>query len=328
MMKKTLVALAAVAVTTGAFAQATMTGSLAYGYRQSQLSTAVTASGIGANSAAIDFAVTETIEGLGKVSGKMGISSKNSDQSAAARDSNLKLDLGSAGAFTMSAVYGYSWLADTASTGSVAACSFTNGDCATGIGHFSTYGYNDNFGYALKVTDSLSVSFTHTEPNTANSGIGAGASAATSGRYNTYSATYSANNMVVTGGYRTYDLANVATANSSYRHRAAFTYNLGVAQVGAGYEQNTATYGNTATDTLFNLALNVPNSPLTVSATFGQRALAGNATASADTVYTGSIYAAKYTLSNRTSLNATYLTNQSSGTTNPNFFLATINHSF
>jgi len=327
-MKKTLVALAAVAVTGGVFAQATMTGALKYGYRQSQLSTAVTASGIGVDTAALNFSVTETIEGLGKVSGTMGIDSKNQGTNATARDSTMKLDLGSAGALTMSAVYSYSWLGDTASTGSVSACTFTYGDCVVGVGHFSTYGYNDNLGYALKVSDSVSVSFTHTEPNTANSGIGAGASAGASGRYNTYSATYSADGLVVTGGYRTYDLANVATANSSYRHRAAFTYNLGVAQIGAGYEQTTATYGNTATDSLFNVALNVPNSPVTLSATFAQRALAGNATASADTVYAGSIYAANYKLSGRTSLNATYLSNQSAGTTNPNLFVATINHTF
>ena len=328
MMKKTLVALAAVAVTSGAFAQATMTGSLAYGYRQTQLSTGVTAGGMGSNAAAIDFAVTEEIEGLGKVSGKMGISSKNTDQSAVARDTNLKLDMGSAGAFTMSAEYGYSWLAGTASSGSVAACSFTYGDCTTGIGMFGTYTYNDNLSYALKVTDALSVSLSHTEPSDTTSGIGAGGAAGTKARYNTASATYSSGSLVVTGGYRTYDLANVATGNNNYRHRAAFSYDLGIAKIGAGYEQTTATYGNTATDSVFNIALAVPNSPLTVSATFGQRALAGNATSSADTVYSGNIYAASYKLSGRTSLNTTYLTNQSAGTSNPTFFLATINHTF
>ena len=334
MMKKTLVALAAVAVTSGAFAQATMTGSLAYGYRQTQLSTGVTAGGIGANAANIDFAVTEDIEGLGKVSGKMGIASKNSDSSAAARDSSLKLDMGSAGAITMNAVYSYTWLADVAAPGSVAACSFTNGDCTTGIGMFSTYGYNDNISYSLPISSSLSVSVSHTEPNAAASGIGAGAAGATisdaaySGRYNTYSATYNAAPLVVTGGYRTYDLAQLATGNSNYRHRAAFSYDLGAAKIGAGYEQTTTTYGATTTDTLFSVAMAVPNSALTVSAQFGQRARAGNASASSDTVYAGSAYAASYKLSGRTSLNTTYLTNQSSGTSNPTFFLATINHTF
>jgi len=328
MMKKTLVALAAVAVTGGAFAQATMTGSLAYGYRQTQLSTGVTAGGIGSNAAAIDFAVTEDIEGLGKVSGKMGISSKNSDSNAAARDSSLKLDMGSAGAITMNAVYSYSWLADVAQPGSVAACSFTNGDCTTGIGMFSSFGYNDNISYALKVADSVSVSLTHTEPNGTASGIGAGGAAGTTQRYNTASATYSAGSLVVTGGYRTYDLANVATSNANYKHRAAFSYDLGAVKIGAGYETTAYTYGNTATESLFGVALAVPNSPVTVSATFGQKALAGNATSSADTTYSGSIYAASYKLSGRTSLNTTYLTNQAAGTSNPTFFLATINHTF
>lgn len=309
-----------------------MTGSLAYGYRMSQISTGVNASGIGANSANIDFAVTEDIEGLGKVTGKMGIAAKNTDSAAGARDSSLKLDMGSAGAITMSAAYAYTWLADNAAPGSVAACSFTNGDCTTGIGMFSTYGYNDNISYSLKVANSLSVSVTHTEPNAAASAIGAGAAGATissaaySGRYNTYSATYSAAPLVITGGYRTYDLAQLATSYSNYRHRAAFSYDLGAAKIGAGYEQNVTTYGDTTTDTLFSVAMGVPNSALTVSAQFGQRAKAGNAAAASDTVYAGSAYAASYKLSGRTSLNTTYLTNQAAGTSNPTFLLATINH--
>jgi predicted porin len=123
-------------------------------------------------------------------------------------------------------------------------------------------------------------------------------------------------------------MASNATANSNYRHRAAFSYDLGVAQIGAGYEQTTSTYGATTTDSLMSVVLPIPSSPLTLSAAFGQRVKAGNAASSSDTTYSGSLYNAVYTLSKRTYLLATYTSNQNSGTSNPNFFVTTINHSF
>lgn len=322
------------AVTTGAFAQATMTGAINYGYMQKQLTTGASAGGLGMEGASIVFNVAETIDGLGKVSGKMGISAKNTDTTAYAKDTVLKLDMGSSGTITAQSVYSSSWLGGVASSGSVAYCSFASGDCTSGVGMFSTYGYNDDLSYSLKLSDSLSVSVAHSEPSAASNALGvggAGTTISTTGngaRYNTYSATYNAANLVITGGYRTYDLAQLATSNSNTRNRAAVSYDLGVAKVSAGYEQTATTYGATTTDTVMTVAAAVPNSKLSLSASFGTRAKAGNATSTDDTSYSGSIYGASYTLSPRTSLGATYLTNQSTGTTNPNFFLATINHSF
>jgi hypothetical protein len=332
MMKKTLVALAAVAAAGGAFAQATMTGFLAFGYIATQSSAGATAGGMGTDTANLDFAISEEIENLGKVSGKMGVRLKNKDTSALARDAEIKVDMGSMGSLKMDSVYSTSWLSGTAMGGSNQYCGFGKGDCGGDVGIFSTYGYNDNFSYSMPLTSNLSVSVTHTEPSTSatNEGTGAAAYGDTKDyqRYNTYSATYKAGGFVVTGGYRTYDMANNATTNSNYRHRGAFSYDLGVAQIGAGYEQSTATYGNTTTDSLMSVVLPIPSSPLTLSAAFGQRVLSGNKTASADTTYSASLYNAVYTLSKRTYLLATYTSNQNAGTSNPNFFLTTINHAF
>jgi len=328
MMKKTLVALAAVAVTGGAFAQATMTGNIAYGYSQNQTTAGVTTGGMGAKSINLGFAVSEEIEGVGKVSGSMGFASKNADQAVTSNDSSLKLDMGSMGSVKMEAIYSYTWLAGVASSGSVASCSFSYADCGTNTGMFSTYGYNDNLTYSLPLSSSLSVSATHTEPNATSSAVGAGGAGGTTQRYNTYSATYSAAPLVFTGSYRTYDMAAAATTNSNYLHRAAFSYDLGIAKIGAGYEMKTTTYGDTTTDSLMSVALAVPNSAMSVSAAFGQRSKAGNATSSSDTVYAGNIYGASYKLSGRTSLGATYISNQASGTSNPSYFQANINHSF
>jgi hypothetical protein len=323
--------LAAVAVTGGAFAQATMTGFLAYGYRATTTSAGATASGMGADTATLDFAVGETIEGVGKVSGKMGVSIKNKDTTAYSRDSEIKIDMGAMGSIKMYNAYGVSGLGGVAAGGSNQYCSFSYGDCASGIGMFSTYGYDDGMAYSFPLTSSLAVSVTHVEPSTSASltGLGAGAAAYTdSQRHNTYALAYNEGAMKLTAGYRTYDRANEATGNSNYRHRASFSYDLGVAQIGAGYEQTTTTYGATTTDSLMSLVLPVPSSPLTLSAQFGNRTKAGNASSSSDTTYSGTIYNAVYTLSKRTYVLATYATNQAAGTSNPTMFLTTLNHSF
>jgi len=331
MMKKTLVALAAVAATGGVFAQATMTGFLAYGYRATNTSAGATASGMGVDTASLDFAVGETIEGIGKVSGAMGVSLKNKDQAAYARNSEIKLDMGAMGTVKMYNVYSASGLGGVAAGGANQYCTFTYGDCASGIGMFSTYGYDDGLSYSLPVASGLTVSVTHVEPSTsaASTGLGAGAAAYTEAqRHNTYALAYKSGDLNLTAGYRTYDEANEATSNSNYRHRASFSYDLKVAQIGAGYEQTTTTYGATTTDSLMSLVLPIPSSPLTLSAQFGNRTKAGNASAASDTTYSGTIYNAVYTLSKRTYLLAVYATNQSAGTSNPTLFLTTLNNSF
>ena len=329
-MKKTLVALAAVAVTGGAFAQATMTGTIAYAYSQKTDSAGATSGGFGLDTSAINFAIAEDVEGLGKVTAGLGITTSAKDVSSYGRDSFIKVDMGSTGSVKVENVYSYSWLGGVASPGSVAYCSFTKGDCTSTSGLFSTYGYNDNLTYSLKVSDAVTVSATHTEPSTAAGGGGAAGTAyAYSGingsqqRYNTYSATYAAGPLTIAGGYRTYDGADQSTKNSNYRHRAAASYDMGVAKIGAGYEATVNTYGSTTTDTV--VGLSAPLGALTVSAQFGQRAVSGS---TADTSYSGSIYAAAYALSKRTSIDATYMNNQNSGTSSPGFFIARLVHSF
>jgi hypothetical protein len=323
--------LAAVAVAGGAFAQATMTGTIRYAYAQKTLSTGVTTGGMGLDKAAIDFAISENIEGLGTVSGGFGIAATGSDVAAAGRDAFIKLDMGSMGSIKMDNVYSSSWLGGVASPGSVAICSFTNGDCVSGVGMFSTYGYQDDLIYALKLSDSLSISVSHTEPSTAAGGgsaagltnyVYSGAAGAQQ-RHNTYSATFKSAGLTVTGGYRTFDGADQSTKNSNFRHRAAASYDMGVAKIGAGYETTQATYGNTTTDTV--IGLSAPLGALTVSAQFGQRTTAGG---TADATYAGNIYAASYALSKRTSVEGTYISNQSSGTSSPSAFITRLVHTF
>ena len=205
------------AVTGGAFAQATMTGFLAFGYAAQQSSAGATTSGMGTDTANLDFAISEDIENVGKISGKMGVRLKNKDTSALARDAEIKVDMGSMGSLKMDSVYSTSWLSGTAMGGANQYCGFGKGDCSSNsdAGIFTTYGYNDDLVYSLPLTSNLSVSVSHTEPSTSatNEGTGAAGYGNTKDyqRYNTYSATYKSNGLTVTGGYRTYDMANNAT---------------------------------------------------------------------------------------------------------------------
>jgi len=334
MMKKTLVALAATAVAGGAFAQATLTGTIAYAYSQKTLSSGATTGGLGLDTSALNFAIAEEIEGMGKLTAGFGISAGDKDAATYGRDSFLKLDMGGMGSVKWDNVYAASWLAGAvASPGSVAYCGFSKGDCASGVGMFSTFGYQDDLQYALKLSDAVSISATHTQPSTgAGGGSAAGSQYIYSGgtgtaqRYNTYSATYASGPLTITGGYRTYDGADQSTKNSNYRHRAAASFDMGVAKIGGGYEATATTYGDVTTDTV--VGVSVPAGALTLSAQFGNRTISGSSTTTSDTSYSGSIYGAKYALSKRTSLDATYINTQNSGTSNASYFLTRLAHTF
>ncbi len=335
MMKKTLVALAAVAVTGGAFAQAVMTGSIGYAYFQTQTSAGATASGMGKDDASLNFTMTEDIEGLGKLTSKMGVKLNTTDKASVGRDLSMVLDMGSAGSLKVDSIYSDDYLScGIASAGSCVYGSLGSGSISSVINTFSTPTYNEDLVYKFKLTDQIALSVAHTEsaPNSGASGEGAGAAGygntADYQRYNTYSADYAAGALTLNVGYRTFDMANNATSNANYRHRASFAYDMGVAKIGAGYQQQTYTYGNTRTDTLVGISIPLANSPLTLSAQWGTRAKSGNASASSDTTYSGSIYNAVYKLSNRTNISGTYATTQDAGTSNPNALVIALNHSF
>jgi hypothetical protein len=109
-MKKTLVALAAVAATGGAMAQAVMTGYIAFGYESATSSTNATTSGMGMDDAEINFAIAETIDGVGKLSATMGFTNGGKNNAAVGNDATIKLTTDSGTAFTMGTTKGASYL--------------------------------------------------------------------------------------------------------------------------------------------------------------------------------------------------------------------------
>ena len=313
MMKKTLVALAAVAATGGAFAQAVMTGSLAVGYSADTTSAGVLTSGMGMDDGAINFAVSEDIEGLGKLSGTLGFSAGGKGEVANGNDSTVKLTTASGMSITMGTTEGASYL--------------TQGVASAGTAYqynlssrlFSARTYNDAITVKVPVAEGMSISVAHSEGAVVSYWTGSGAAGDavnSTQRYNTVSVDYAAGALAVNAGYRSYDntQSNI-TSSANTRNRASASYDLGAVKLGLGYEQTSYMYGNTKTDSL--VGVNVPLSgALSIGAQMGTSSISGQATAANNYNRSGSLLQANYTLSKQSYLVASYYSYDAGGTSN------------
>jgi predicted porin len=312
MMKKTLVALAAVAATGGAMAQAVMTGYVAFGYSSTTSSANATASGMGMDDAEINFAISEDIEGVGKLSAAMGFTNGGRGSSATGNDSTIKLTTASGTAVTMGTTKGASYL-----TGGVAAVGTSYNWDLSGL-LFSSRTINDAVSIKVPVMDGVSVSVAHAEAAVSSYWNGTGAAGnGTEQRYNTASLDYAAGALAVNAGYRSYDNTTASsTSSANTRNRAAASYDLGLAKVGLGYESTQYMYGNSKTDSL--LGVNVPLGALSLGVQFAQVSTSGNASSSSNYNRNGYLLGANYNLSKQTYLAAQYYNYDGGTTVNPN----------
>jgi hypothetical protein len=313
MMKKTLVALAAVAATGGAMAQAVMTGYIAFGYESATSSANATTSGMGMDDAEINFAIAETIEGVGKLSATMGFTNGGKGNAAVGNDATIKLTTDSGTAVTMGTTKGASYL-----TGGVAAVG-TNYNWDLSGRLFSGRTINDAVSIKIPLSQGLSLSVAHAEAAVSSYWTGTGAAGnGTEQRYNTASVDYSSGDLVANAGYRSYDnTTNNSTSSANTRNRASVSYNLGVAKVGVGYESTSYMYGNSKTDSL--LGVNVPvGGNLSLGAQFAQVSTSGNASSSSNYNRNGYLLGANYNLSKQTYIAAHYYNYDGGTTVNPN----------
>jgi hypothetical protein len=295
MMKKTLVALAAVAVTGGAFAQSVLTGEIAYGFSSVNANN-VTTSGFGLDAADVTFATSEDVEGLGKLSVSLnwdGSGGRNASLTAG----DQSVTLVTAGGMTLFAgsVKGASYLGQ-----GIASAGSSYDDNLSGK-NISSRTSNDVLSAKMTLTDTLTLSVSHTEADVALGTGSALAVGATTQRYNTASLTFKAGQLSADGGYRSYDnqIAN-STSSANTQSRASVGYDLGVAKIGAGMTTTTYMYGNTSTQSL--LGVNVPLGALKVGGQYGQNVTSGNATSTSNYTRTGMILGSQYDFSKRTYL--------------------------
>ena len=296
MMKKTLVALAAVAVTGGAFAQAVMTGSIGYGYVQATSNAGVVTGGMGTAAANISFAVTEDLGNGTSLSGSFGFDGGYEGKAATAQDYKLGLKTASGVGVNI-----YSGTASAYLAGGVAGAgsNFDYGLDGLVLGSASSA---ESVSLSMPVMTGVTLSVTHAEP--AASGYGTGAASANTQRYNVVNVAYAAGALAANASYRSYDgQLSSTTSSAAQKTRASASYDLGVMKIGAGIDSTTYTAGNVYTESLAGIT--VPLGSLTLGAQFGQVGTTGYDTNSDQT---GSIFGAQYNLSKRTYMTAQYYT--------------------
>jgi hypothetical protein len=323
-------ALAAVAVTGGAFAQATMTGAIAYGFQSDTTSSNVTTSGFGMEDAEINFAVSEDLEGVGKLSAGLGIWWGGRSTGAYSGDSNITLALSGGMKIVMKSAQAAEYL-----TGGIAGAGANFEADLTKTALLSRTN-NDSVSVSLPIAEGTTLSVSHSEPDVvigtgsaANVGIlqTTTATAATVQPYDTVVLGYKAGGLVVDAQYRTYgrqETNNTVYANT--KNRLSASYDLGAAKIGAGVDTTMYTYGNSNTKTL--VGITIPMGSLTLGAQMLNVTASGNATSTSNYTRTGALAGGMYSLSKRTYLTGQYYTSDVGGTSNQNGYLFSMYNTF
>jgi hypothetical protein len=297
-MKKTLIALAAVAVAGAASAQVTMSGSVAYGYKVTD-----TASGFGVDTAALNFAASEDLGGGLKVSVSMGIDNLDEPASgtSTAKANGAAMALtGGFGSLSMSTKIGGDAVAlDTL-------MSLGNGTAGTVVG------------YTAPAMGDFTLSATRKE-STAALGEGAGGS---DNSLNIYGVKYAAG--AVSASLSLLDW-NDSTNAADGRTVVTAAYDLGVAKVGVFYAKQSYTAAG-STD-LKNTAIQIsaPVGPLSVSLEHGS---AKGGTIAAGQTNKGNSLTVSYALSKRTGLTLNTKKYDTGATTTAQESSLLLSHSF
>jgi hypothetical protein len=327
-MKKTLIAMAVLAASGASFAQVSITGAVAWGYQATTngLANPAQAGGWGVDTSALTFTATEDMGKGMKAGASLGLDGVNR-QSVGGADTSIFVS-GDFGKVTLSSAQGSDYL-----SGGVAG--------VAGIGLdgklFSGLSAADTISYALPAFGPFTVSFVSEEVNvnnTAGNGLGIGSGgagvtgAASTGtkavtgaaddktadqnadkyqRRNGVAIAYAAGALKANAAYQMFDRTQVelnSGENNVSRVRASASYDLGVATLGAGFDQRALAKGSRL-DTLFGVT--VPVGALSFGAQYGQRVTADWGTDSKNGTRTSTGLKASYSLSPRTSLAYTWV---------------------
>jgi hypothetical protein len=305
-MKKTLIALAVMAASGASFAQVAITGSVAMGYQADTNAASVSTGGFGMDTTALTFTATEDIGGGLKASASLGFDGMNRKPSVGGGDTSISLT-GGFGRVGFATGRGSDYL-----TGGVAG--------VAGIGLddklFSKLVATDSMSYALPAFGPITVSFSHDEVNTTEAlelGIGNGGAGASSPDYvasyqrrNVIALSYSEGAVKANVNYRMFDRVDGALndgKNNVNNLRAAVSYNLGAAVLGAGFDQRTLVVGSRL-DAVAGAS--IPMGALSFGVQFGQRVTADQKTAANNGTRTSTGLKAAYALSKRTSVSYTW----------------------
>ena len=344
-MKKTLIALAAlasVATSGAAFAQATITGFMAAGYQTVTTGGAstATAGGFGVDTAELYITAKEDIGGGMTAGGTMGIGGLERAAKTFSAKAQAAVDL--VGGGSQYPTYGTNFTIYVQNAmgkltlGSVKSGDYISSGLASSGVNYYDFGDFGNFG-ARSHRDIISfdtkvgpIALTLSHQESANQvGVYNGAEGASGQRISIISGTYAEGAIKANAQYFTYD-NQVAGSQTSPANvfRLSGNYNLGIATVGAGMQRGTLVYGNTATN--LGLSASLPMGALTLGAMIGSRVLDGASVAAANGTLASYSLNANYALSKRTGVTGQYSNwDQALGAANKsNMALVLLTHSF
>ena len=307
-MKKSLIALAALAAFGTASAQSTvaLTGKLAFGYQSAQSATAGTAgslSGLGVTDG--DFVLT-AVEDLGgglKATATMAVQSRGRTTAISGRDASITLS-GGFGSVMIGAIEAANGIQGLAAGGAPVMGLDTFG------AHQSTAAASGISRAAVSEAANTDV-LMYTSPSISGFSFSAGIFDAPEkfGAQNTTAtadsvlvrASYSAGPLTAMADMTQYDknaMTAVSASTPDDRLRMSASYDLGVMKIGAGYEKGTSTAATNNVNKQTMVGASVPLGAFTMGAVFSNNKLQGG------TSIKGAEVGVNYALSKRTSLNA------------------------
>jgi len=295
-MKKTLVALAAVAAAGGAFAQSTLTGEVAYGFF-SETAANSTLSGWGTEAADFTIATTEDVPELGKVTASMSLDgSGGRGANSTVNDIKLGLAMTNGLAITTGSVKGGSYLGQGLASAGAAYELNMSGKT------LSSRTSNDFIAVAMTVMPGTKLSYTHTEADVVIGTGSASASGTTTQAYDTLSLSYTAGALAADVGVRTYNNQVASSLTSAQqKSRGSVSFDMGVAKIGAGVDSTNYTYGNTDTQSAFGI--NIPMGSLSIGGQVASRVTSGG---TSNYSRSGTLVGGMYSFSARTYAVAQY----------------------
>ena len=343
-MKKTLVALAILAASGASFAQATITGTYAFGYASQTGGGAAASAGLGTDTSDINFAASEDIGGGLSASAKMGISGAHRGNAVVGNTATVGIKNASFGV-TLGTIESTNGLLAIGSSG--AAGFGMDGKAISGSSNIDilslafpvTSAFTLGLSYVDRGAQGVALDATNAIPKSASSGTGLGLG--TTGNAGaqpsiTLGGTYAAGALTAkldaTSWSRVDDagVTQPATGYNKNRFRISGAYDMGVARFSAGYMNLSAalnTVGVTATETL--VGVKVPMGAVT----FGLDYATSTTTGLQDT--SGYSLGVGYDLSKRTNIGMSVASWKAQGgaaaaaaTENTNAFRVLVAHSF
>ena len=280
--------MAAVAVTGGAFAQATLTGTLAYGYVTATSGAGATTSGGSMDTSTLKFTATADLGDGNSVtayistdgSGGRTASMAMDDQEIILKMSGVTMNAGSK--------KGGDWL-----TGATGGATWYGLDGRI----TSARTTNEEVGISMPIMEGLTASVTVAGPdNYAYSATGNGGS--TSQSTQSYTLKYAAGPLAVKANYKGYTNNYNTDSYSNNLSRVGAIYDLGFAKIGAAWDS--LNYGGTGTRSRAMLSASAPVGPMNLNMEWASTTTVSSILTTAGT-RTGYMLGAQYNLSKRTS---------------------------